>query len=172
MVDDDEDDDEMDKEVGIDVLEPDSPARSPSPSLSPHRTPSPAPGPRPEPMDEDPCPTPPLEPEGVLPRSQERLCDTPAHVRHFGGRAGEPTLQPDTLLQGYKEYASKLSSSANNPYAPFHTCLDWEVAQWGKLRGPSSTSLTELLQIEGVCYHVYFLYLYCSLKYNDRLRMC
>ncbi|EPQ49860.1 hypothetical protein GLOTRDRAFT_51483, partial [Gloeophyllum trabeum ATCC 11539] len=28
--------------------------------------------------------------------------------------------------------------------------LDWEVGRWAKLRGPSSTALTELLQIEGV----------------------
>ncbi|KAM5534937.1 hypothetical protein V8D89_011397 [Ganoderma adspersum] len=101
-------------------------------------------------MDEDLRPTPPPEPEDVLPRSQEYLRNAPAHVRHFSGHAGEPTLRPEILVSGYKEYTSKVSDSANNPYAPFNSRLDWEIARWGKLHGPSSTSLTELLQIEGV----------------------
>ncbi|KAG2053153.1 hypothetical protein BDR06DRAFT_914253 [Suillus hirtellus] len=29
--------------------------------------------------------------------------------------------------------------------------MDWEVAQWAKLRGPGSTAFTDLLMIEGVC---------------------
>ncbi|KAI1782523.1 hypothetical protein LXA43DRAFT_1143098, partial [Ganoderma leucocontextum] len=51
---------------------------------------------------------------------------------------------------GYQGYASRVSGSADNPYAPFNSRLDWEIARWGKLRGSSSTSLTELLQIQGV----------------------
>ncbi|KAI1783377.1 hypothetical protein LXA43DRAFT_1133211 [Ganoderma leucocontextum] len=54
---------------------------------------------------------------------------------------------PSSRMLGY---ASRVSGSADNPYAPFNSRLDWEIARWGKLRGSSSTSLTELLQIPGV----------------------
>ncbi|KIL54913.1 hypothetical protein M378DRAFT_91716, partial [Amanita muscaria Koide BX008] len=39
---------------------------------------------------------------------------------------------------------------SNDAFAPFKSQLDWEVAKWAKLRGPSSTALTELLAIEGL----------------------
>ena len=41
-----------------------------------------------------------------------------------------------------------------NIWAPFAPKADWEIAMWAKIRGPSSTSLFELLNIEGV--HVLF----------------
>ena len=37
-----------------------------------------------------------------------------------------------------------------NPYTPFSSKLDWEIARWAKMRGPGSNALTELLHIEGV----------------------
>ncbi|KAI0037397.1 hypothetical protein FA95DRAFT_1467917, partial [Auriscalpium vulgare] len=37
-----------------------------------------------------------------------------------------------------------------NIWALFATKLEWEVAKWAKLRGPTSTAFMELLQIEGV----------------------
>lgn len=39
---------------------------------------------------------------------------------------------------------------ADNPYAPFCSKMEWDIARWSKLRGPSSTALTELMAIEGV----------------------
>ena len=41
--------------------------------------------------------------------------------------------------------------SDSNPYAPFKSRMDWEIARWAKLRGPGSTAITELLSISGVC---------------------
>ncbi|KAJ4471753.1 hypothetical protein C8J55DRAFT_375236, partial [Lentinula edodes] len=38
-----------------------------------------------------------------------------------------------------------------NPWAPFQSRIDWEVARWAKMRGPSSTAFSELLEIDGVC---------------------
>lgn len=46
-------------------------------------------------------------------------------------------------------YQHQLVTNANL-YAPFSSKLDWEVAKWAKLRGPSSSAFNELLQIEGV----------------------
>ncbi|KAJ7915699.1 hypothetical protein B0H13DRAFT_1584014, partial [Mycena leptocephala] len=34
--------------------------------------------------------------------------------------------------------------------APFTSKLEWELAQWAKLRGPGSTVFTDLLKISGV----------------------
>ncbi|KAG1879758.1 hypothetical protein F4604DRAFT_1879992 [Suillus subluteus] len=38
----------------------------------------------------------------------------------------------------------------DNPYFPFCSQTEWEIARWSKLRGPSSTAFTDLLAIEGV----------------------
>lgn len=46
-------------------------------------------------------------------------------------------------------YQAMLESSPQ-PYAPFISRIDWEMAKWAKLRGPGSTAFSELLQIEGV----------------------
>jgi hypothetical protein len=45
---------------------------------------------------------------------------------------------------------SQMEHNGANPYAPFLFRTDWEIAKWGKLRGPSSTAFTELLEIPGV----------------------
>ncbi|KAG2055202.1 hypothetical protein BDR06DRAFT_989180 [Suillus hirtellus] len=46
-------------------------------------------------------------------------------------------------------YGSSISN-AENPYSPFSSRMDWEIAQWAKLRGPSSTAFSDLLSIRGV----------------------
>ena len=75
-------------------------------------------------------------------------------VKKFSG-AGK-ILEANPLLAGYKPYASSLQTEDNQPleWAPFSTRLEWEVARWAKLRGPSSTALSELLQINGVSEHI------------------
>ncbi|KAI0281891.1 hypothetical protein BC826DRAFT_1111107 [Russula brevipes] len=35
-------------------------------------------------------------------------------------------------------------------WAPFHSHCDWAIARWAKMRGPSSSAVTELLSIPGV----------------------
>ncbi|KAF9037045.1 hypothetical protein BJ165DRAFT_1353776 [Panaeolus papilionaceus] len=42
----------------------------------------------------------------------------------------------------------KTTVGSDNAWAPFASCLDWEVARWGKLRGPGATAFSELLAIE------------------------
>ena len=71
--------------------------------------------------------------------------------------AGAP-IPADELNQGqatsqasYKMYAEQVGKGANdNPYHPFATCMEWEVARWAKLRGSGSTAFSDLLAIEGV----------------------
>jgi|SRR6267154_849213 len=69
-----------------------------------------------------------------------------------------------TRIRGQDDYQSK-SAHANasyeleiaqdvdktNPYAPFASQLDWDIAKWAKLRGPGSTAFGELMSIPGVC---------------------
>lgn len=48
------------------------------------------------------------------------------------------------------EYGAHLANAEENLYHPFASKMDWEVARWAKLRGVSSTALSDLLAIEGV----------------------
>jgi hypothetical protein len=71
-------------------------------------------------------------------------------IKKFGGRAGQPIRvgQPIAAKRNGTEHSGNVGG--DNPYAPFCSQTDWEVAKWGKLRGPSSTAFTELLEIPGV----------------------
>jgi hypothetical protein len=53
--------------------------------------------------------------------------------------------------QDYRGYISD-ADEYPNPYHPFSTKLDWEVACWAKKRGQGSNALTDLLNIEGVSF--------------------
>jgi hypothetical protein len=50
----------------------------------------------------------------------------------------------------YKQYSNNCQESEDNMYAPFKSKLDWVFARWAKLRGPGSTAINELLNIDGV----------------------
>ncbi|KAJ3792080.1 hypothetical protein GGU11DRAFT_761066, partial [Lentinula aff. detonsa] len=65
-------------------------------------------------------------------------------------RAGAPIERQGTIVSENSRYFQNLKAGAN-PWAPFHSQTEWEIARWAKLRGPSSTALTELLSITGVC---------------------
>ncbi|CDO69799.1 hypothetical protein BN946_scf184766.g44 [Trametes cinnabarina] len=69
-----------------------------------------------------------------------------------GGKAGAPLSTNIDHAATYEGYGAEgaMPLSKVSPYWPFTSKLDWEVAQWAKKRGPGSTSLTELLQIETV----------------------
>ncbi|KAG1772876.1 hypothetical protein EV702DRAFT_1181229 [Suillus placidus] len=41
-------------------------------------------------------------------------------------------------------------NDTTNPYAPFNSRVDWEIARWAKLRGPTSTAFSDLLGINEV----------------------
>ncbi|KAG2071645.1 hypothetical protein BDR04DRAFT_1128078 [Suillus decipiens] len=65
-------------------------------------------------------------------------------------RAGQPIAQAE-IRNVNATYASSIDNlNVENPYAPFTSQMDWEVAQWAKLRGPSSTAFSDLLSIDGV----------------------
>lgn len=52
---------------------------------------------------------------------------------------------------GNQSYLQSISNADNpNPYEPFSSKLDWEIARWAKRRGQGSNALMELLKINGV----------------------
>ncbi|KAJ3775118.1 hypothetical protein FB446DRAFT_638542 [Lentinula raphanica] len=73
------------------------------------------------------------------------------YIQHYPDpRAGAPIEGQSTIVSENSKYFQNLKAGAN-PWAPFGSQTEWEIARWAKLRGPSSTALTELLSIPGVC---------------------
>lgn len=70
-------------------------------------------------------------------------------IEYFPGKeAATPITTSVTCESTFTLYQHQLND--NNMYAPFASKLDWKVAEWAKLRGPSSSAFNELLQIDGV----------------------
>jgi hypothetical protein len=70
------------------------------------------------------------------------------HVEVFPGtHAG---AVHSTGIPTMKEFENDLGGPPSNPYSPFNSQTDWELAKWAKLRGPGSTAFTELLAVTGV----------------------
>ncbi|KAH9013566.1 hypothetical protein EDB85DRAFT_1876911 [Lactarius pseudohatsudake] len=73
----------------------------------------------------------------------------PMVTRYPGRNAG--VTHSETNMTENQKYEAKIGdTSQSNPYAPFASSLDWQIAKWSKLRGPSSTAFTEMMAIEGV----------------------
>ena len=83
---------------------------------------------------------------------------TQTHIVPYPDRsAGAPIIPTDLRIPeaaGYGSYTSapgqESSADLSNPYAPFRSRLEFEIARWAKMRGPGSNAVTELLSIEGV----------------------
>ncbi|KAI0762223.1 hypothetical protein C8Q74DRAFT_135973 [Fomes fomentarius] len=83
--------------------------------------------------------------------SARKACNT--FVDRFpSAAAGAPLLRPINApgVATYSTYQQDVDPSGHNPYAPFASRLDWEIARWAKLRGSGSTAFTDLLAIEEV----------------------
>ena len=55
-------------------------------------------------------------------------------------------------FEKYWQQLNQLNSTAE--YAPFVSRIDWDVAQWAKIHGLTSSAVTELLKLDGV--HISF----------------
>jgi hypothetical protein len=78
---------------------------------------------------------------------EEGLKNEPVIVQ-FGGQAGAVV---EEATPSNNHYSTEVGAHHDeNIYAPFSSELDWKFARWAKLRGPGSTSVTELMAIEGV----------------------
>ncbi|KAJ3715707.1 hypothetical protein C8R42DRAFT_725514 [Lentinula raphanica] len=66
-------------------------------------------------------------------------------------RAGAPIGAQANVMDENSQYYHTVPGAAVNQWAPFESEVDWKIAHWAKLRGPSSTALSELLAMDGVC---------------------
>lgn len=88
----------------------------------------------------------PMAPEPVIERNDRRATvedavdEEPITTKTFKG-AGK--------IIGRTQRA-KNAASPSNPYHPFASKTDWEMAWWAKMRGPGQTSFNDMLQIDGV----------------------
>lgn len=84
--------------------------------------------------------------------AEEVLQKQPFVVKFTKGRAGETYAnQCANGDNSNASYTRKVqAANAENPYSPFSSKLEWEIAHWAKMRGPSSTAFNELIEIEGV----------------------
>jgi hypothetical protein len=69
--------------------------------------------------------------------------------KYPSSRAGSALSHEESRDCGY----SASLGGGDNPWTPFHSKKDWEIAQWEKLRGVGSTAFSELLAIDGVSFH-------------------
>ncbi|KAG1775652.1 hypothetical protein EV702DRAFT_1199136 [Suillus placidus] len=64
-----------------------------------------------------------------------------------------------SMLHGSVDHGANVAYGAHlandeNPYHPFNSQIEWEVARWAKLRGATSTAFSDLLSINGVSEHL------------------
>ncbi|KAI0823223.1 hypothetical protein BC628DRAFT_1325565 [Trametes gibbosa] len=164
-VSDNENDDSF-KEVGLDILDPhpnetgdntvsEPSSHSPAPPVNSAPDPSTNSQVRATASAQDPTEEPDAlssVPGRIDPAIHDQLRAEPANVTHFGGQAGAPVTLPSSVPPkwGYHTYTTSVEGSIDNPYAPFRSEVDWKIAQWAKMRSPTSNVFSELLQIKGL----------------------
>jgi hypothetical protein len=72
-------------------------------------------------------------------------------IHHFPLTTAGATIA--TTSSDFTSYQESVGD--RNIYAPFASKIDWEIARWTKLHGPSSSAMTELLGFEGVRYSIF-----------------
>ena len=73
---------------------------------------------------------------------------------------GSPGAPIPGVAQGSSAYQSHLATVPDSVWAPFRSQCDWEVACWAKMRGPTSSAVTELLAIPAV--RAYYFHCYVA----------
>jgi len=84
--------------------------------------------------------------------AEENLQKKPFVVKFASGEAGK--VYSENGLDENTRYHQSLKGGDDNPYRPFVSKRDWEVARWAKLRGSGSTAFSDLMKINGVCRNV------------------
>ena len=80
---------------------------------------------------------------------EEPLKNDPFVVK-FPGMAGCPCAVNDEEEMDATTTNGDASDLEANPFAPFLSKMEWEIARWAKVRGPGSTAFSELISIDGV----------------------
>lgn len=80
--------------------------------------------------------------------AEEAFRKTPVVIAFPSAEAGAPITNIQALPR-YDSYKKGLKNP-DNPWDPFLSQLDWEVAYWAKCCGPSATAFTKLLKNDAV----------------------
>jgi hypothetical protein len=64
---------------------------------------------------------------------------------------GSPGAPIPGVPQGRSLYESHQAAIGDSAWAPFQSECDWLFAHWAKMRGPTSSAVTDLLAIPEVC---------------------
>lgn len=80
---------------------------------------------------------------GVKPAVRKLYTD-----KYPSSRVGKALSREESRDHGY----GASLGSGDNPWAPFNSKKDWEIARWAKLRGVGSTAFSELLAIDAVSF--------------------
>jgi len=109
----------------------------------------------------------------------ELECWTEMTIEHFTqGQPGQVIHKDVNAYEHDLEVFGTHNPSTGNIWALFQSKVDWSIAKWAKLRGPSSTAISELLSIEGVCFDIrafslfpYFIVDRCLILWDCLTRM-
>ncbi|KAN0140702.1 hypothetical protein V8E53_001529 [Lactarius tabidus] len=99
-------------------------------------------------MDVDPNDGAPEEPSAHAGTEAPYHAQLPFVKRFPTGAAGTPIPNMGQAMPSFQALHNNLG--LENIWHPFRLQCDWDFARWAKNRGPSSTSVTELLTINGV----------------------
>jgi hypothetical protein len=87
----------------------------------------------------------------------ERQLEQQPFVVPYPSQRVENLVGARTRVQDHRQsahanvsYELEIAQDKTNPYAPFTSQLDWNIAKWAKLCGPGSTAFGELMTIPGV----------------------
>lgn len=83
-------------------------------------------------------------------REAELVLERRPFITRYPGHMAGAVHSKANLGENQRYSLSIGEESQENLYAPFVSKLEWGMARWAKIRGPSSTSFTELMAIEGV----------------------
>jgi hypothetical protein len=94
-------------------------------------------------------------------------------ILHFPNPlAGAPvSIDNSNYQQSMNEIYQRRLGETHTVYAPFSSEVDWEIARWAKIRGPTSTAFSDLLNIPGVR-DIYLLVPSCMKRRVDKLVSC
>ena len=94
-----------------------------------------------------------------------RIADSHIVVRYSDKYPDQQAGAPMKKLQSGDDNYSAALDNSSNPWAPFSSQMDWEIAKWAKLRGAGSTAFSDLLAIEGVS--IYCVSGCCNYSHTD-----
>lgn len=99
------------------------------------------------PRDANASPTPiaPIAPDPPLPLPKAPPSESNI-IDHFPGAAAVLREETSVLERWNQKHGHK-----TNPYHPFKSKLDWELARWAKQEAPGATSMDRLLSCNSVC---------------------